>query len=172
MRLWRLTRSGQTALDGEGTRNHGGRYSPLGAPVVNFASEAGLAVLVALRYLRGDPGDAPDDYLLGWTEIDAIPERVDSAGGAEASRERVSGWPRGRRGRGRRGGGRRASERVARGASQLVGGGPLAGSAGSGRRIDEPAPSRCDTRTAARHPPVQLLGMSPRPADARALPLS
>jgi RES domain-containing protein len=92
MRLWRLTRSGQTALDGEGTRNHGGRYSPLGAPVVNFASEAGLAVLVALRYLRGDPVDAPDDYLLGWTEIDAIPERVDSVGDDEAIRERVSGW--------------------------------------------------------------------------------
>src|SRR4051795_26255 len=92
MRLWRLTRSGQTALDGEGTRNHGGRYSPLGAPVVNFASEAGLAVLVAWGYLRGDPVDAPDDYLLGWTEIDAIPERVDSVGDDEAIRERVSGW--------------------------------------------------------------------------------
>src|SRR4051812_49689520 len=91
MRLWRLTRSGQTALDGEGTRNHGGRYSPLGAPVVNFASEAGLAGLVALRDLRGDPVDAPDDYLLGWTEIDAIPQRVDSVGDDEAVRERGSG---------------------------------------------------------------------------------
>ena len=51
MRLWRLTRSGHTALDGAGTLKHGGRYSPPGVPVVNFASEAGLAVLVALRYL-------------------------------------------------------------------------------------------------------------------------
>src|SRR6266568_313586 len=76
MRLWRLTRTGQTALDGAGTSKHGGRYSPPGAPVVNFASEAGLAVLVALRYLPADPAEAPDDYLLGWTEIDAIPERV------------------------------------------------------------------------------------------------
>jgi RES domain-containing protein len=74
MRLWRLTRTGQTALDGAGTSKHGGRYSPPGAPVVNFASEAGLAVLVALRYLPGDPADAPDDCVLGWTEIDAIPE--------------------------------------------------------------------------------------------------
>ena len=48
MRLWRLTRMGQTALDGARTSKHGGRYSPPGAPVVNFASEAGLAVLVAL----------------------------------------------------------------------------------------------------------------------------
>ena len=60
MRLWRLTRTGQTALDGAGTSKHGGRYSPPGAPVVNFASEAGLAVLVALRYLPRDPADAPE----------------------------------------------------------------------------------------------------------------
>ena len=45
MRLWRLTRSGRTALDGAGTLKHGGRYSPPGVPVVSFASEAGLAVL-------------------------------------------------------------------------------------------------------------------------------
>ena len=92
MRLWRLTRTGQTALDGAGTLRHGGRYSPLGAPVVNFASEAGLAVLVALRYLPKDPDDAPDDYLLGWTEIDAIPERVRDAGGDDAIRAGVTAW--------------------------------------------------------------------------------
>jgi RES domain-containing protein len=79
MRLWRLTRAGETALDGAGTAKHGGRYSPPGAPVVNFASEAGLAVLVALRYLRADPAEAPDDYVLGWTEIDAVPERAPDA---------------------------------------------------------------------------------------------
>ncbi len=82
MRLWRLTRAGQTALDGAGTVRYGGRYSPPGAPVVNFASEAGLAVLVALRFLPADPDGAPDDYLLGWTEIDAIPERVRDADAA------------------------------------------------------------------------------------------
>jgi len=90
MRLWRLTRRGQTALDGAGTSKHGGRYSPPGAPVVNFASEAGLAVLVALRYLPGDPADAPDDYVLGWTEIDAIPERVRDADGDDAIRDWVT----------------------------------------------------------------------------------
>lgn len=79
MRLWRLTLSGHTALDGAGTARYGGRYSPPGAPVVNFASEAGLAVLVALRYLPGDPAEAPQDYVLGWTEIDAVPERAQEA---------------------------------------------------------------------------------------------
>jgi RES domain len=92
MRLWRLTRTGQTSLDGAATSKHGGRYSPPGAPVVNFASEAGLAVLVVLRYLPRDPAEAPDDYLLGWTEIDAIPERAPSAGGDDAIRAWVADW--------------------------------------------------------------------------------
>jgi RES domain-containing protein len=94
MRLWRLIRTGQTALDGAGTSKHGGRYSPPGAPVVNFASEAGLAVLVALRYLTGDSADPLDDYVLGWTEIDAIPERVPDADGDgdDAIRAWVTCW--------------------------------------------------------------------------------
>jgi RES domain-containing protein len=91
MRLWRLTRTNQTALDGAGTARHGGRYSPPGAPVVNFASESGLAVLVALRYLPGDPADAPADFVLGWTETDAIPEQV-RADADEAIRAWVTDW--------------------------------------------------------------------------------
>ena len=97
MRLWRLTRSGHPALDGVGTLIHGGRYSPPGVPVVSFASEAGLAVLVALRYLPGKPADAPDDYVLGWTEIDAIPERVAAVNGDGAIRDWVTDWLRERR---------------------------------------------------------------------------
>lgn len=92
MRLWRLTRTGFTALDGAGTLKHGGRYSPPGVPVVSFASEAGLAVLVTLRYLPGDPRDASDDFVLGWTEIEATPERIDDSGGDEEIRSRVSLW--------------------------------------------------------------------------------
>ena len=76
MRLWRLTRTGRTTLDGVGTLKHGGRYSPPGSPVVNFASEAGLAVLAALRYLQVESAEASDDYTLGWTDVDAIPERA------------------------------------------------------------------------------------------------
>jgi len=95
-RLWRLTRTGQTALDGAGTLKYGGRYSPPGAPVVNFASEAGLAVLVALRYLRDNPAAAPDDYVLGWTEIDAVPERIPDADD-DAIREWVTDWLQERR---------------------------------------------------------------------------
>ncbi len=92
MRLWRLTGTGRTTLDGAGTSKHGGRYSPPGVPVVNFASEAGLAVLVALRYLPGSSADAPPDYVLGWTEIDAIPERIPETEGDAAIRDWVSDW--------------------------------------------------------------------------------
>jgi RES domain-containing protein len=92
MRLWRLTRTSQTALDGAGTLKHGGRYSPAGVPVVNFASEAGLAVLIALRYLRGDPVELTDQYVLGWTESDATPERVPDATDDDAIRDWVGDW--------------------------------------------------------------------------------
>jgi RES domain-containing protein len=76
MKLWRLTRAAHVALDGAGARAHGGRYSPVGVPVVSLASEAGLAVLVALRYLPQDRAQWPRDAVLGWTEADATPERA------------------------------------------------------------------------------------------------
>ena len=80
MKLWRLTRAPYLALDGAGPALHGARYTSPGAPVVNFASEAGLAVLVTLRYLpkvmAGDLAGIDQDYLLGWTETDAVPERL------------------------------------------------------------------------------------------------
>ena len=76
MKLWRLTRAPFVALDGKGAELHGARYAPAGHPVVSLASEAGLAVLVALRYQPPDLVGIPDDFVLGWTEIDAMPERV------------------------------------------------------------------------------------------------
>jgi RES domain-containing protein len=92
VKLWRLTRTAHAALDGTGTLRQGGRYSPPGVPVVNFASEAGLAVLIALRYLPGDVTQAPDDYVLGWTEIDAAPERVPDDEEDEEVRAYVALW--------------------------------------------------------------------------------
>ena len=76
MRLWRLTRAPFTALDGKGAAIHGSRYAPPGRAVVSLASEAGLAVLVALRYQPADLSQAPRDLVLGWTEVEAVPERV------------------------------------------------------------------------------------------------
>lgn len=76
MKLWRLTRAPFVALDGKGAELHGARYAPPGHPVVSLASEAGLAVLVALRYQPRDLAGIPDDFVLGWTEVDAAPLRV------------------------------------------------------------------------------------------------
>ncbi len=76
MKLWRLTRAPFVALDGKGAELHGARYAPPGHPVVSLASEAGLAVLVALRYHLPDYAASPDDLVLGWTQAAAQPERV------------------------------------------------------------------------------------------------
>ena len=76
MKLWRLTRAPFVALDGKGAELHGARYAPPGHPVVSLASEAGLAVLVALRYQPADLAGIPDDFVLGWTRVNVLPERV------------------------------------------------------------------------------------------------
>lgn len=88
MKLWRLARAGQLALDGEGARLHGGRYSSPGRPVVSLASEAGLAVLVTLRYAMAEAGGMDSEYFLGWTEADALPERIEPG----MSREETTRW--------------------------------------------------------------------------------
>jgi RES domain-containing protein len=76
MKLWRITRAPFVALDGKGAELNGARFAPAGYQVVSLASEAGLAVLVALRYQPPGLVGIPDDFVLGWTEVDAIPERV------------------------------------------------------------------------------------------------
>ncbi|MDG2004190.1 MAG: hypothetical protein P8J20_12750 [Novosphingobium sp.] len=91
MKLWRLTRAPFVALDGAGPQRHGARYSSPGKPVVNFTSEAALAVLVALRYLQEDLSTVEDDFVLGWTEIDCVAESIVSEGD-EARRRFVDEW--------------------------------------------------------------------------------
>ncbi|WP_336986930.1 RES family NAD+ phosphorylase [Altererythrobacter aquiaggeris] len=76
MRLWRLTRAPYLALDGSGPEKHGARWVSPGKPVINFASEPGLAVLVVLRYLPRDLAGIDQDYVLGWTDVEGEPERL------------------------------------------------------------------------------------------------
>lgn len=91
MKLWRLTRAPFVALDGKGAELHGARYAPPGHPVVSLASEAGLAVLVALRYHLPDLAAAPADLVLGWTEVDAAAERIDHAD-EDVIRGKIGDW--------------------------------------------------------------------------------
>ena len=97
MKLWRLTRAPFVALDGHGALIKGARYAPPGVPVVSLASEAGLAVLVALRYLPRDLHGIADDYVLGWTEVEALPERVPDELGEDSIRAFVSEWLKSKR---------------------------------------------------------------------------
>ena len=92
MKLWRLTRLPHVALDGAGALAKGSRYAPPGHPVVSLASEAGLAVLVALRYLPPDLAGIADDYVLGWTEIGLPPERAPNSADEAEVRTFVSEW--------------------------------------------------------------------------------
>jgi RES domain-containing protein len=91
VKLWRLTRAPFVALDGAGAAQFGSRYAPPGEPVVSLASEAGLAVLVTMRYLPRNLAGIADDYVLGWTEVEAVPERVPT-GADEAIRAWTAQW--------------------------------------------------------------------------------
>jgi RES domain-containing protein len=91
-KLWRLTRAPFIAFDGSGPAQHGARWTSPGLPVVNFASEPGLAVLVVLRYLPRDLAGIDQDYLLGWTETEAVPERLPYDSDPIIKRQRGDDW--------------------------------------------------------------------------------
>ncbi len=92
MKLWRFTRAPYVALDGKGAELHGSRYAAPGVPLVSLASEAALAVLIALRYQPFDLGQAETDYVLGWTAVDAVPARVPRNADERATRSWVENW--------------------------------------------------------------------------------
>ena len=92
MRLWRLTRAPFVALNGRGAELNGARYAPPGRAVASLASEAGLAVLVALRYQPRDLVGIPDDFVLGWTDVDAVPVRIVDSDDADRIRAQVGAW--------------------------------------------------------------------------------
>ncbi|WOF43069.1 hypothetical protein KNJ79_18355 [Sphingopyxis indica] len=97
MKIWRLVREGHEDLDGSGTMKFGGRYSSPGRPIVNFASEAALAVLIALRYLPTSDDAMRVQYFLGWTEIDSEPVRIPDQGDDAVKKSLVDEWAESRR---------------------------------------------------------------------------
>lgn len=61
MELWRITREAHVALDGEGARLYGARWTSRGTPAVYAASHLSLAALEYLVHI--DAEDAPDDLV-------------------------------------------------------------------------------------------------------------
>ena len=61
MELWRIAREAHAALDGEGARLYGTRWTPRGTPAVYAASYLSLAALEYLVHI--DAEDAPDDLV-------------------------------------------------------------------------------------------------------------
>lgn len=94
IKLWRLARAPFIALDGAGPAKHGARWVSPGLPVVNFASEAALAVLVVLRYLPRDLSDIDQDYLLGWTQSESVAEIIPFTSDPKLKRARGDDWLR------------------------------------------------------------------------------
>lgn len=84
MTVWRLTRADRVALDGEGGRLYGGRWTPPGYRVVHAASTAALAVLERLVHTSvehiGDglvltPIEVPDTLAITTVLKPTLPRR-------------------------------------------------------------------------------------------------
>lgn len=61
MRLWRITGARYAALDGEGARRYGSRWTPKGLPAVFASTTLALAVLEC--FVHVDPDLEPDDLV-------------------------------------------------------------------------------------------------------------
>lgn len=59
---------------------------------MSLASEAGAAVLIALRYWLDRLDEVPDDLTLGWTIIDSTPERVPDELAEDQIKKLVDEW--------------------------------------------------------------------------------
>ena len=61
MRLWRITAAKYSALDGEGSRRYGGRWTPRGLAVVYASATLSLAALE--RLVHADPDLQPQNLV-------------------------------------------------------------------------------------------------------------
>ena len=91
MILYRLARAPFRALDGEGARRFGGRWTSPGRPAIYAAASAGLAVLEVLVHLDLPPDLIPRDYRLLRIELpaDAPAETLARAPADDRDRRRL-----------------------------------------------------------------------------------
>jgi RES domain-containing protein len=67
MRLYRICRAAESALDGEDARLHGGRWNAPGRPVIYTSTSLSLAALEYLVHIS--PEDVPDDLVASLIEV-------------------------------------------------------------------------------------------------------
>lgn len=70
MRLWRLAAARHAALDGEGARRYGGRWTPRGYAVVYASASLSLAALE--RLVHTDPDLEPADLVAIFIDIKPV----------------------------------------------------------------------------------------------------
>jgi RES domain-containing protein len=81
VRAWRIDGTGRGALDGEESRDDGGRWHRPGRPLVYAASSCALALAEFLVHLKEETGtlqaleiDVPDDLRFDYIRADSLPE--------------------------------------------------------------------------------------------------
>lgn len=68
MRVWRIARAAHAALDGEGARRFGSRWTPRGVPAIFTSATLSLAALE--RFVHTDPDLEPGDLVAIPVEMD------------------------------------------------------------------------------------------------------
>jgi RES domain-containing protein len=105
VRVYRICRAAHRALDGEGARRYGGRWTEPGLPVVYTSTTRALAALEVLVHL--DPVEAPRDLVLLTIEVpddltmttvapDELPPKWAEVAEPPACQARGGAWARGR----------------------------------------------------------------------------
>lgn len=72
MTIYRMHRAKRTAADYQGAKVAGGRWNPIGTPMLYAAEHLSLACLEVLVHL--DKGQLPRDYVWSKTELPQLPE--------------------------------------------------------------------------------------------------
>jgi RES domain-containing protein len=74
MKIYRMHRAVRAAADYSGAMLAGGRWNPIGTPMLYTAKHLSLACLEILVHL--DKSELPRDYVWSWTDLPQNPERL------------------------------------------------------------------------------------------------
>lgn len=74
MKIYRMHRSIRAAADYSGAMLAGGRWNPIGTPMLYTAQHLSMACLEILVHL--DKSELPRDYVWSWTDLLQNPERL------------------------------------------------------------------------------------------------